>query len=303
MYQYPKNILTIPMLLQKLKDAGMAIPSMEEAETAFTSIGYYRLKGYCFHLYDKSTNRYREDVSFSDILKLYHFDSELSHLLFDFLSQIEVALRARLVQALLIYHDPLIMNDPSVFDDKERYWKNQSAIASEIARSNDVFIKHNFRNHDGAIPLWATVEVMSFGTLSKVIKTLKTGSQSAFSLLAQHYPFQTKNGKMACPSKKMLTSWIQAVSVMRNICAHNSRIYNRVISTIPVLIASDVMKPAPQYSGLYQIMLSMKYLRPTDAAWDHFISAFCTLLNKYDNIVDVRRLNFPCDWEKHLIIS
>lgn len=302
MYQYPKNILTISMLIQKLKNAGMVINSQEEAETALASIGYYRLKGYCFHLYDKSTNQYTTDVNFSDVLSLYYFDSEMSHLLFGFLSQIEVALRARLVNALLIHNDPLILNDPSVFDDKERYWKNQSAIASEIARSNDIFIKHNFNNHDGAIPLWATVEVMSFGTLSKVIKTLKTGSQSAFSVLARHYQFQSSNGNASIPSKKMLTSWIQAVSVMRNICAHNSRIYNRTISTIPQLISSDAISPKPQYSGLYQIMLSMKYLRPTNKSWNDFISNFNTLLKKYSDIVDLCRLNFPPDWANHFLV-
>lgn len=43
-------------------------------------------------------------------------------------------------------------------------------IASEIARSNDVFIKHNFEKHEGEVPVWAVVEVLSFGTLSKIIK-------------------------------------------------------------------------------------------------------------------------------------
>ena len=39
-----------------------------------------------------------------------------------------------------------------------------ATVASEIARSNDVFIKHNFDNHDGEVPVWAAVEVLSFGT-------------------------------------------------------------------------------------------------------------------------------------------
>ena len=42
-----------------------------------------------------------------------------------------------------------------------------SMVASEIARSNDVFIKHNFDNHDGEVPVWAIVEVLSFGTYRK----------------------------------------------------------------------------------------------------------------------------------------
>lgn len=299
MYRYPKNFLSVAQLIQKLKDMGMVIDSDDTAEMALTTIGYYRLKGYSFHLIDPSTKKYVAGTNLSDVLRLYHFDSKLSDLLFSYLSQIEVALRSRLVNAFQLSHDALILNDSSAFKDKKTFWKNQSTIASEISRSNDVFIEHNFNNHDGAIPIWAAVEVMSFGTLSKTIKNMKTGSKSAFSELIKYYKFQNSNEREVNPSKDMFTSWIQAVSIMRNICAHNSRIYNRTISTRPQLIYSDVINPHPRYNGLYQIMLSMKYLRPTKDSWTVFVNDFKQLLNNYSDICDIRRLNFPADWEKH----
>lgn len=299
MYTYPKNFLSITQLIQKLKDTGMTIDSNDTAEIALTTIGYYRLKGYSFHLIDPSTKKYIEGTSLSDILRLYRFDSELSDLLFSYLSQIEVALKSQLVNAFQITHDALVLNDPSVFKDKKTFWKNQSTIASEISRSNDVFIEHNFDNHDGAIPIWAAVEVMSFGTISKTIKNMKTGSNTAFSELIKNYKFKNSNGRDINPSKDMFTSWIQAVSLMRNICAHNSRIYNRSISTRPQLIYSDVIHPHPRYNGLYQIMLSIKYLRPTEDSWTAFITDFKQLLNNYSDVCDIRRLNFPSDWESH----
>lgn len=299
MYTYPKNFLSVAQLIQKLKDTGMIIDSNDTAEMVLTTIGYYRLKGYSFHLIDPSTKKYIEGTTLSDVLKLYQFDSELSDLIFSYLSQIEVALRSRLVNAFQITQDALVLNDPSVFKDKKAFWKNQSTIASEISRSNDVFIEHNFNNHDGAIPIWAAVEVMSFGTISKTIKNMKTGSNSAFSELIKYYKFQNSNGRSINPSKDMFTSWIQAVSIMRNICAHNSRIYNRTISTRPQLINSDVINPQPRYNGLYQIILSMKYLRPTNESWTGFITDFKQLLNKYSDVCDLRRLNFPSDLENH----
>ena len=97
----------------------------------------------------------------------------------------------------------------------------------------------------------------------------------------------------------MLCSWIQAVSVMRNICAHNSRIYNRAFSTRPQLIASDRINPQPRYNGLYQIMLSMKYLRPTQESWTDFIDRFMEILDKYAGVYDLRRMYFPDDWTSH----
>ena len=297
-YQYPKNIQTIAQLLQKWSTAGMQIDEDNNAQNVLNRIGYYRLKGYAFHLTDPTTGNFQEGTTFSKVVSLYEFDVKLSHLIFNFLSSIEVSLRARLVSALLSNGDALILNDPSFFKDKEKYWKNQSSIALEIARSNDVFIKHNYANHDGAIPLWATVEVMSFGTLSKVIKNLKPGNAS-HTALVECYKVKSTNGNLVSPSHKMFTSWIQAVSVMRNICAHNSRIYNRVISTTPELALVDRVNPPAQYNGLYQILLAMKYLRPTDDEWNSFVTDLNGLLSQYTTVVEIGRLNFPSDWATH----
>ena len=299
MYQYPKPYLSVSQLIQKLSMQGMSIPSQLEAEEVFNTIGYYRLRGYCYDQFDQATNQYAPGTSLSDVLKLYRFDIELSHLIFEYISQIEVALRVRFVNAAQPLQDVLALNDPSIFKDKKKYWQNQGVIAAEVARSSDVFIAHNFDHHDGAIPLWASVEIMSFGTLSKLIKNLKTGANSVFSRIVQNYKYKNVNGNFVNPSQDMFTSWIQAVSVMRNICAHNSRIYNRAINTIPKLISTDVINPQPRYNGLYQIMLAMKYLRPTDKSWVDFVARFDALLKKYVGVYNLKRMNFPVDWNMH----
>ena len=230
MYQYPKQILTIEQQVQSYIDAGMKITSQEDVEKALKSIGFYRLRGYSFQLYDNAAKKYVPGTKFEDVIKLYQFDQELSALVFSMISKIEVALRLRLVEALLIHGEPLVLQDSSIFKEKKRYWQNMATVASEIARSNDVFIKHNFDNHDGEVPVWAAVEVLSFGTLSKIIKNLKTGTGRSYSILASNYQYKSKKGNLVKPSQKMLASWIQGASVLRNMCAHNSRIYNRTNS-------------------------------------------------------------------------
>lgn len=302
MQQYPKTILSIQQQVQSYIDAGMDVSPQDEAEKALTTIGYYRLRGYSYHLYDNTAKKYLANTKFSDVLSLYRFDTALSHLISCMLSSIEVALRVRLNESLLVYCDPLVLNDPTVFSDKKIYWQNVGTIASEIARSNDVFIKHNFSKHGGQIPLWATVEVMSFGTLSKTIKNLKTGPGTAYDKLAEYYKYKSPNGKMVKPNKQMFSSWIQSASVLRNMCAHNSRIYNRVISTTPELIAIDQIVPQPRFNGLYQIMLAMKYLRPTDETWVEFVTELNHLISEYSTVVDLCRMNFPADWENHFVL-
>ena len=245
-------------------DAGMKITSQEDVEKALKSIGFYRLRGYSFQLYDNAAKKYVSGTKFEDIIKLYQFDQELSALVFPMISKIEVALRVRLVEALLIHGEPLVLQDSSIFKEKKRYWQNMATVASEIARSNDVFIKHNFDNHDGEVPVWAAVEVLSFGTLSKIIKNLKT--------------------------------------VLRNMCAHNSRIYNRTIHTTPEILDADKITPPPAHNGLYQILLAMKYLRSSDEEWTVFVNAFDKLIQNNSDVVSFAAMNLPADWKEHLSV-
>jgi len=303
MHQYPKHILTIPEQVQTYVDSGMEITSKADVENALMAIGFYRLRGYSFHLYDNEIKKYAEGTKFEDILKVYEFDRQLSTLIFAMISKIEVALRVRLVEALLIHEDALILQDSSIFRDKKVYWKNLSKIASEIERSNDVFIKHNFDKHDGEVPVWAVVEVLSFGTLSKIIKNLKANAGSTYSLLADNYQFVSKKGNLVRPSQKMFSSWIKSVSILRNMCAHNSRIYNRTIHTAPELLEDDKISPTPQHSGLYQILMAMKYLRPSDNEWLKFIDEVEVLLLKYCDVIEFRAMNLPLEWKTHLSIE
>lgn len=302
MYQYPKQILTITQQVQSYIDAGMTITCREEVEKTLKSVGFYRLRGYSFQLYDNAAKQYVPGTRFEDILKLYQFDQELSVLIFSMISKIEVALRVRLVEALLVHGDALILQDSSIFKEKKLYWKNVSAMASEIARSNDVFIKHNFDNHDGEVPVWAAVEVLSFGTLSKIIKNLKTGIGSSYSILAANYRYRSKKGNLVNPSQKMFASWVQGVSVLRNMCAHNSRIYNRTIHTAPEILDVDKITPPPTHNGLYQILLAMKYLRSSDQEWTIFADEFDKLIQKNSGVICPTAMNLPTDWKVHLSV-
>lgn len=300
MATYPKPYLDIPSQINAYMSAGLIIDSQPALEKALSDIGYYRLRGYCFHLYNQNLKQFSPNTHSTTILALCSFDMELAHLLSSMTAAIEISLRARLVEAFRVYGDPLALYDPSYSDDKENFWRNQSSIASEIARSRDVFILHHFNNHDGMIPLWAAVEVLSFGTLSKIISNLKTGTGTAFAQLLPNYHYVSAKGKTVCPSASAFSSWVHTVSFVRNVCAHNGRLYNRSFSVKPEIIDTDKIIPTPRFTALYQILLAMKYLAPDKSSWSHFSGDLIALIQKYQASIDLNRLGFPSDWQNHL---
>ena len=52
---YPKQILTVDELLKTYADAGMEISDCTVTRDILLEIGYYRLRGYSFHLYNHDT--------------------------------------------------------------------------------------------------------------------------------------------------------------------------------------------------------------------------------------------------------
>ena len=87
MYQYPKQILTIAQQVQSYIDAGMVITSRADVEKSLKSVGFYRLRGYSFHLYDNAIKKYPPGTKFEDILKLYQTQSGI--ICFDFFNDFQ----------------------------------------------------------------------------------------------------------------------------------------------------------------------------------------------------------------------
>ena len=64
----------------------------------------------------------------------------------------------------------------------------------------------------------------------------------------------------------------------------------------------DRLTPDPKYNGIYQTILAMKYLRPSDEQWSAFADQLTALISKYSAVIEMGRLNFPQDWHDHFAI-
>ena len=67
-------------------------------------------------------------------------------------------------------HGPFWFFDTSLADDEHKFIENMNSIDRELQRSKEDFIKEHRRNYDKPVfpPAWKTLELASFGTLSKL---------------------------------------------------------------------------------------------------------------------------------------
>lgn len=212
---------------------GMDIGDRDEAVFLLQQVSYYRLSGYCYP-FREFKNSSRADTFFPgtrlrDVVDLYRFDSRLRTATFTALTPIELAIRAHLGHELGSL-DPLIHLDSNklgvtVDTPKEKKYNSwRKRYDRELESSREDFVNHHKQKYGGNLPVWAATEIMDWGSLTYLYEFSPRSVQDAIS---------SRCGLNA----PQLHSWLKALNIVRNICAHHGRLFNRVHAISPKLPA------------------------------------------------------------------
>ncbi|TAK40820.1 MAG: Abi family protein [Saprospiraceae bacterium] len=293
---YNKPATTIQAQIQLLRQRGLAINDLSQAEHFLRNISYYRLEGYWWTMQsDKVNHVFKPNNSFDDVIQLYNFDRELRLLVFDVIERIEIGLRTRLIYHLSHEAGPWWFEDAANFKQSVTHTDTLISIDRELRQSKDTFIKtHYLKYHKDTRrpPAWKTLEVASFSTLSKLYGNLSPSLKSKDLIAAE---LNTVN-------HSYLPSWLQSIAQIRNICAHHGRLWNKNLPGIPKLLPKP---PAPwlnqvptrqEFHKLYIHVCCMKYLLDSISPGHHFMPKLADLFIKYPT-VDLHALGFYKNWK------
>lgn len=204
-----------------LQSRDMQFKDVNDAPHFLNNISYYRLKGYWWELQDDKVNHHFAPNSyFEDVIDLYNFDRHFRLVVFNAIERIEIALRTKLIYHLSLSYGPHWYINPSIFQDAKRFTSFLGKINMDMSNSSEEFIVKHFENHPNEMPeSWKALEVLTLGTLSKLFSNLKHQ-------LPEKNRIATEFG---LNNQKYLVSWLLTITVIRNIIAHHSRLWNRVI--------------------------------------------------------------------------
>jgi abortive infection bacteriophage resistance protein len=218
-----------------LKQRGMLFRNEAQATHFLSNISYYRLKGYWWDTQtDKTLHLFQPNTYFEDIIERYNFDRHLRLILFDAIERIEIALRTKMIYHLSLIYGGLWYLDPSLFETttinvngvvKTIHQNCLDELRKDFNRSHEIFIKdHKSRYPNQDADSWKTLEVASMGTLSKLYKAIK-----------HQLPEKTVIAKeMGLNLHSELSSWLEAITYVRNIVAHHSRLWSRNMVKTPI---------------------------------------------------------------------
>lgn len=248
-------------LVTLLQSRGMNIPDTARAERKISQVGYYRLSGFWYpsrkievnqsgiaimqNGKPKRLNDFIQNTDFDSIFKLYLFDKRLRLLLLDAIERIETNLKSIIAHELgrndaLAYQNPTHINPDKLKD----YYKPNSIKNSwiewstrqrnELSRSKEDCITWHMKN-GREIPIWVAVEAWSFGTLSKYYELLKGQHQNSIA------------ARLGVSNASLLTRWLQEINILRNRCAHHTRVWNQSQNN-PIGIPTGTANDATYFS-------------------------------------------------------
>ncbi len=279
--------MSIDEQVENLKSLGLIINDEEYAKKILNDISYFRLiKAYSLGFKPKN-GKYNEGVTFEQIVDLYLFNANFRQTTFSQIEKIEVNVRCRIANYFADTYGVLGYKEPENFVDEEYYHTFLSDIEEELGRNSKAPFVRNFKeNYEGGdLPIYALVEVFSFGTLSKFYKNMKNADKKA---VAKSFGI----------GYTYLESWLESISYVRNICAHYGRLYNAKLSKTPMLY-KEYSQAGIGNNRIFGVLLCMKQILKNDAHWNQYVNQIDVLIGKYEK-VDVKTMGFPEDWKELL---
>jgi len=275
--------------IENLKELGLIINDEDYARRFLNDVSYFRLiKAYNLGLKEKNS-KYNGKTTFEEIVQLYLFNSRFRQVLFTRIEIVEVNLRCRLATYFSLKYGPLGYLDANNFVSGLYFDEFKEDMEKEIERNKkSPFVKNFLENYEGGnIPLYALVELFSFGTLSKFFKNMKNEDKRDFA--KQYYGV----------GYTYFESWVENIAFVRNICAHYGRIYNMNMVKTPRLYREYSEKGVSNLR-IFATLICIKHLIPNDNKWDEFIQTIDLLIDKY-NSVDIKLMGFPDNWKDLLL--
>ena len=259
-----KPFMTYEQQIKMLRDdKNLEIKDENYAVSLLKQYSYFALISGYKAPFKAKDGKYKLHVSIEDIYALYCFDDKMRALFLQYILKIEKHIKSLLSYAFCERYG----------EGQEHYLnatnynynsKTQDQINELISRLNEVlvhnkdyaYIRHQKSRH-GNVPLWVMTKALTLGAISKMYSVLPQTLQVGISKEFQYV------------NEGMLMQMLDLLARVRNVCAHNERLYNYryIKGTIDDTDVHSILN-LPQKGGQYKkgkhdlfaVVIVFKYL-------------------------------------------
>lgn len=248
MKEYKNNEELIDYLISK----NVIVNDKKDAINKIEKYTYYGIiNSYKLNFKDKDNN-YKKNVSFDEIYALYEFDKKLRYIMLKYILEIETIIKSLMANTISYKYGLKQYLKINNLDENAKI----SAKEKVINKINEE-IKRNYNAHSAIthhmnkynyIPPFILVKILSFGLTSSWYGLLKQNDRQQIS-------------KYFKISDKLLKQILKNLTSMRNICAHNERLFCfRDKYTINFKTIDKKYKPEDNTTNFYMLINSLKLI-------------------------------------------
>ena len=289
-----KEFKSIEDQISILESRGLQIPDRSVAADFLLRNNYYRVSGYSLTL--RNHDVFTQNANFQNIIDIYEFDHNLRHILLKYIELIEVTVKSvysyefTKVYGATGQYAAVNFTDAVIHADIMQ----KAEIQKNTRLQHEAYLKHFVNELQQDIPLWAFVDLLTISNVSFLYKI----SQPAIKLAVAYSLGLTTRGD------ELLEQFMHHITIIRNLCAHGSRLYNRLFEQRPWLSRKEkallIQLPdgTADNAHLYGFILVMRrLLKPEE--FSSMKAELIALSRKYP-FVSLRYYGFRDDWETAL---
>lgn len=291
--EYTKPPLTFEAQADLLLTRGLRADK-DQLVFRLSTINYYRLSAYLYPFRNEDNETFRPDTSFDLVWRYYTFDRQLRVIVMDAIERVEVAVRTQLIYHLChrcgAFGYTNKDNVPKMNGEQFGNWL--SDMKEETGRSKETFIRH-FRGKYGdchELPaLWMLGEVMSFG---KMLTLFNGVDDELRRIIAREYGIEDL----------VFRSWLEVLNMVRNICAHHGRLWNRELGLKPKVPRRNKhpewhLPVEVRNNRLFAVLTILEFMRKKVAPTSKWKRRLTDLFRNYPEI-PLNLMGFPDNWEQ-----
>ena len=283
---YNRPATTIDEKIEILKNRGLQISNRKVAREIIRAVGYFRLKGYCLVFYGEEYERFLPDTTIEQVYNIYQFDIAFRALMLSACQQIEVRVKAAMGDRLPLDYGPTL--SAAAFQESEGWKKWNTSLRQsrgQGSRRKEPYIS-NYDQRYGEFPLWVDLELVTMGSLSILYSWLTTKARKAVA------------AEFGVPHL-YLGNWLLVLTVLRNTCAHNSRLFGRQLSK-PVRLPNKYRKQFGDRQSSFGIWYILRMLLPA-REFGRYVFQLSQIFDQYQMTPWLDQIGFPDDWQTILL--
>ena len=211
-----KQYKTDEELLEYLESKNVIVENRKSTLKKLEKYTYYSIINSYKYNFKDSNNNYLPNVSFEEIYALYEFDKKLKLIMLKYTLEVET-----LIKSLMSNHISKIYGIDKYLCLNNLDDKVKTEVKNKLIDKINKEISHNYGIHHaithykdcyGFIPPFVLIKILTFGIISSYYGLLK---QSDRQVIAKKFKI----------SDVLLKQILRCLANVRNICAHNDRLF------------------------------------------------------------------------------